>query len=255
MTAREDSTMQAEEINEMIDPAALVRHQAHSAIQWLARLAHSFLPPNDDQSHLLLTWHAKHRAIVSPVFAEEIVVEFRLNKCFLHFREHDRPTLHPLLLDDISPAEIEAWMLIELLHRNLDRDRFSKDLPYDVSALMGGDAEHFRLQGLQPEFDALESLIDKTVTALKKIGDPVFLRPRDFAVFVHSDKSQALVEAGICLGDQNAREPYFYAHDFNAPGPSANTAEGFPLNTIPAISIETLSLEELANQFNTLVKM
>ena len=54
----------------------------------------------------------------------------RLPTLEMQFHEHGKPVPHILDPEEHSPAEVEAWMLVELLHRGVDREKFSKTLPY-----------------------------------------------------------------------------------------------------------------------------
>ena len=44
----------------------------------------------------------------------------------MQFREHGKPMPHILDPEEHSPAEVEAWLLVELLHRGVDHTKFSK---------------------------------------------------------------------------------------------------------------------------------
>ena len=61
----------------------------------------------------------------------------------MQFQERGKPVPHLLNPEEHSPAETEAWILVELLHRGIERDKFSKSLPYVIDNLMSGDAEDY----------------------------------------------------------------------------------------------------------------
>jgi len=185
--------------------------QTHSALQWLARLCQSYRDPLPGERHLLLDWADARQAVVTPEFLPGITVELRLKGFFLHFREDGVPTPHPMVLDDCSPAEVEAWCLIELLHRNLDRDRFRKDLPYEVSTLMKGDADHFDSEGRGAEFEGLGALMAEAAAVLRRARpgpDTLRVAPQDFALCL--EEAPGAGEIGLCLGDAAAEGPFFY---------------------------------------------
>lgn len=193
--------------------------QSHSAVQWLARLANSFQVPASDGSHLHMTWADEGCAVRSNEIAPDTVVEMRLPDLELQFRENGYLTKHVMALDDKSPAEVEAWTLIELLHRGIDREKYSKTLPYDVSTLLSGDARHYQTLDLEAGFAELAGWLKAAAATLAEVasGKSIKLAPEHFSVFIriHPDGDRPAVgnyvEAGFCAGDAAAGEPYFYA--------------------------------------------
>ena len=78
-------------------------------------------------------------------------MELKLPELTLQFLEDGKPVKHALHMEGRSPAQVEAWVLVELLHRGVDRDRFSKDLPYEIPHAMVGDGVEY-----SPEFREVE---------------------------------------------------------------------------------------------------
>jgi len=226
------------------DVAANICRQTHSALQWLARLANSYVEAKPDASHLWLRWTEEREAIASPEIAPGTTVELQPHKFYLQFCENGRPTRHPVTLDDISPARVEAWCLIELLHRNLDRDRFSKDLPYDVDGLMKGDAEEFETYGREEIFERLGTLLSEAAALLKSVqpdDQEIGVDPRDFTLFRRVGRDR---EIGLCLGDREIGHPFYY-----------RSSTGTRLDDRPrsrAAGIEILTAETIASDGKTL---
>ena len=201
--------------------------QAHSGVQWLARMVNSFSLPASDGSHLHMHWDETRPVIETPPIAEATTVEMRLPDMVLQFVERDTPTDHPVELDDNSPAQIEAWTLIELLHRGIDRDAYSKNLPYDVSHLMTGDAHDYQTFGKEEAFQDMagwlvlagellkEAIQGSSISNLEGALDVRFA-PEDFSLFVraHVESSRppmaSYVEIGFCGGTDADSGPYFY---------------------------------------------
>ena len=128
-----------------VNPAELGqgRHQAHNAVQWLARMARSYIEPAVDDGHTALDWVGDDDALVTQEIAPDIVLEFRLPELTMQFKEGGERVSHQFDMDDRSPAEAEAWLLVELLHRGVDREKLSKDLPYSLPGMMVGDAVRY----------------------------------------------------------------------------------------------------------------
>jgi hypothetical protein len=164
--------------------------QVHSALQWLARVMNSYSHQIDEP--LVMQWIPSERAIRTPEFVANVFLEMRLPQFVLQFQERGVRTRYPIVLDESSPAEVEAWLRIELLHRNLDTDRFSRELPYDVSHLLSGDASHFQTEDRQAAFDDLADWLSTAGSILCEASGhapgaatvPLQLRARDFALFM-----------------------------------------------------------------------
>ena len=189
--------------------------QAHNAAHWLARLAHSFIPAEPDRSHLDLTWDQRDGALVSRSFADGLAVGLDVADLILQFREHGERSPHRLELDGRSPAAVEAWFLVELLHRNCDRDKFSKALPYDSTDLMNGDVVEFAQARHAAELTELAHWQSNAAAVLQQASQgkgPIRCSPRhfDIAVVLPVEGTSGAVRAGFASGDERLPEPYFY---------------------------------------------
>ena len=67
------------------------------------------------------------------------------------FLANGRRVPHSFDPEGRSPAEAEAWVLVELLHRGIEPTRFTKTLPYDLPDLMSGDAQQYSPQSYAAE--------------------------------------------------------------------------------------------------------
>lgn len=230
---------------EQISPsrAAEARRHAHNAVHWLARAAHSYLDPEADNRHVELLWSADDAAIVTKTFAEKLTVQLRLDALELQFCENGEPVPHALSFEERTPAHVEAWFLVELLHRDVDRDRFSKDLPYAAKDLMLGDHEDHEVEAYAAELSALHGWfrngaalalalrgeLAKEGLALAP-GDPLTVWPQNFQLGfscrAFDDKDAPALRVGLSAGDALRAEPFFFvatpeqaaAADFDAAG-------------------------------------
>lgn len=212
----------------IVDPRRLAeaRHQSHNAAQWLARIAHSYLKPEPENRHTLLHWDPKRQALVTREFAPRLTLELRLPDLTLQFREADRPAPHVIEMDDRTPAEVEAWVLVELLHRQLDRDRFSKALPCEIPNLMSGDAIPYQTETLEPALAELTAWLANAALVLAHVADEYLPKapgvsavrcwPEIFHMAVllpartDTAGSKQMLRAGLSLGNADRAEPCFY---------------------------------------------
>ena len=193
------------------------RRQIHNAAQWLARMANSFIPATANQDHLRLTWSPERGALATQKFEGGLAVELRLAQLCLQFLDGGKPVPHILDLEDRSPATIEAWMLVELLHRSKDRDRFSKTLPYEIAAPMTGDTEKYTPEDLAPELALLTNWAkgaSDIISPLAKDEQVWFWpEPSQFGFVTKSgapaSNGGSHVRLAFSLGDERTTEPYF----------------------------------------------
>jgi hypothetical protein len=217
-----------------VDPRRLgeARHQAHNAAQWLVRLTHSYMPPQPGARHALLRWDPQRQALVTQEFLPQLTVELRIPELALQFKENGRAVPHVNKIDDRTPAEVEAWVLVELLHRGVDRDRFSKSLPYEMADLMTGDAVRYVADPLAAELNELAAWFDNAASVLAAVEQEqpgaatrrtqtLWCRPEVFHLTIllpmhaHDASGGPMLRAGFSAGDGRSEQPYFYVafHD------------------------------------------
>src|SRR5262249_46221836 len=106
------------------------RNEAQNAAQWVARLSSSYADTRDDgEARFALNWDPSTATLSSLEIGVDTHVQLQLPGLTLQFTEDGRPVPHLIEIDGKSPAEIEAWVLVELLHRDFDREDFRRDLP------------------------------------------------------------------------------------------------------------------------------
>lgn len=210
-----------------VDPRRLgpARRQAHDAAQWLVRLAHSYMAPQADGAHTLLRWDPQRQALATQEFLPRLTAELRIPELALQFMEDGRAVPHVCKIDDRTPAEVEAWVLVELLHRDVDRDRFSKSLPYRMPDAMAGDAVRYIAEPLAAELGELAAWLGNAASVLAAIETPpppspmtpaLWCRPEvfDLAMLLplrrRDASGEAMLRAGFSPGHAGSDQPYFY---------------------------------------------
>lgn len=211
-----------------VDPKTLgeARTQAQNAAHWLARVANSYRDPEPQQRHLWLGFDIGRKALVTKTFADDVSVELRLPTLEMQFREGGRPVPHTLAVEGHSPAKVEAWMLVELLHRGIDRDRFSKSLPYTPSNMMTGDNVEYSPEACARELDALTAWLDHASEVLGRLtrefqptdaGEGILTCwPEQFHIGFLSglnpgeEISDQALRVAFSAGDDRYAEPYFF---------------------------------------------
>jgi hypothetical protein len=191
------------------------RHQLHSAVQWLARIERSYGSQNGGGERVTLRWQAARSAITTGPLEGNLTLELRLPEIILQFREDGEMSNHPFDVAEHSPAHIEAWLLVELLHRGIDRTRFSKALPYDVSGLLSGDGVEFSPKAYEKELGALTLWFSRAASALAEASDrsgvdqkqAVTVQPDDLSLEAAKNTTHII---GFKASGKRVSEPFFY---------------------------------------------
>lgn len=219
---------------ETIDSRKLneARRQAHNGIHWLARFANSYRAPENGNRQVELIWDTEHGAFSTKAFEDKYRVELRLPHMEMQFREGDELVPHVLYFEDRSPAHVEAWVLVELLHRGIDRDRFSKNLPYTPENLMSGDNEEFAPESYQEELAVLNSWYTNAGQILAQLAskhaedgtisiagtsstEPPAIKcwPNSFQIGIEMPIQASggrLLRVGMAISNTSRPEPYFF---------------------------------------------
>jgi hypothetical protein len=140
-----------------LDPRSLgkARWLALNLVQWPARIANSYVTGVTWRDRMRLQWRADDDSFVTQSFERGLGLKLKLPTLEMCFLEQGRPVPHTFDPEGRSPAEAEAWILVELLHRGIDQARFATTLPYNVPDLMMGDAEDYSLYGCAAELAEL----------------------------------------------------------------------------------------------------
>jgi len=204
------------------------RRQAHNAVHWMARIANSYVEPDAENRHVELDWNDEQSSLRTKELAPGLKLELRLANLELQFCEGGLPVPHILGFEDRTPAHVEAWFLVELLHRAIDRDRFSKELPYTAKDLMLGDHEEHRVDDYAGELAALQGWMRNAAAVLSAVrhdigrdtgaeqyGRPIVCWPQPFQlgfeIALPSGSGAGAIRVGLSAGDNLRPEPYFFA--------------------------------------------
>ncbi len=200
---------------------AQARVEAISVAQWLARIANSYVAAGTPEQRTRLEFRPHDAAIATGKFDKAIALEMRLPMLELQFLENGKPMAHVFDPEEHSPAEVEAWLLVELLHRGIDRGNFSKELPYTITGLMSGDAENYSPLLCGPGLIRLTALMRDAAAVLKaaarnKGGDQASIAclPQNLNLVAPANSGSF----AFSPGDAESPEPYFYRRSGSSGG-------------------------------------
>ena len=187
------------------DAFAKARDQTLNLVQWLARIANSYVAGDSPEDRVLLSF--SHGIFVTKRFDREFALELRLPSLEMQFQERGKPVPHILNPEEHSPAEAEAWILVELLHRGIERDRFSKSLPYAIDNLMTGDAEDYTPEACAGGLELLNAWFCAAASVLSPDGR-VACRPDSLTLMA---ATAGRGDTGFSPGNARHDEPYFFS--------------------------------------------
>jgi hypothetical protein len=230
------------------------RNEALNLVQWLARIAHSYVTGTDPGWRTDLDFDAAPASFTTQPFAHGISLQMRLPDLQLQFLAHGKPVPHIFDPDGRSPAEVEAWILVELLHRGIDRERFSKELPYAIAGLMTGDAVDHDTQACRDGLTQLTAWFGNAATVIGAVARAtgaanarIICLPQTFALTRAPNSGAPRIDLCFSPGDRENSEPYFYT------GGLANNGSQQPARRIAAAAL--LAQHNPAQAAATLLKM
>ncbi len=196
---------------------AKARIETINVVQWLARIANSYVTARARDERVLLVFRAADAAFVTKTFDDGLSLEMRLPSLEMQFLENGRAAPHILDPEEHSPAEVEAWLLVELLHRGVDRTKFTKQLPYSIPDLLTGDAEDYSPQSCRDGLTALmawfqnaAAILDAAAAAAATGKAGIVCRPQTLELSCIVDSGSTPASFGFSPGDGRSPEPHFY---------------------------------------------
>jgi hypothetical protein len=232
---------------------AQARVEAINVAQWLVRIANSYVAVSTPERRTRLEFRPRNAAIATGEFGKAIALEMRLPALELQFLENGKPVPHVFNPEEHSPAELEAWLLVELLHHGIDREMFSKELPYTIVGLISGDAEDYSPQSCGSGLVGLTAVMRDATAVLEaaapgKGGDEVSIAclPQNLHLVGPSDSAANSRSFAFSPGDAESPEPYFYLRGGSRGGRDNLTIKASALMTERDPLSAALKLKNLA---------
>lgn len=208
-----------------LDMLAGARAETLNLLQWLVRIANSYVTGGTPEQRIEIEFRAADSAFITKSFENNLSLEMRLPALEMQFIENGKPSPHIFDPEDRSPAQVEAWILVELLHRGIDRSRFSKKLPYGISDLMMGDAEKHSpemsrdgLVQLTAWLRNAATVIEATARASGEARARLVCLPQTLSLTCFYGSKSTPAGFGFSPGDALNHEPFFYNGQANGLG-------------------------------------
>lgn len=234
---------------------SLAKNLALNGVQWLARISKSYDERPAPGGVIELAWGPRPQSLTTLTFSKGLSLELRLPEMQLQFAVDGTLVPHVLDMDGRTPAAVEAWVLVELLHHGIDRSRFSKALPHRAPGLMEGDGSSYDVAGQRHGLQALTAWLVHARTILGVIGTDTDSDVRLDAATLESSvrvrdtkasaKDRASMKTAFSFGDGANAQPYFYV----ATGKPAGGPMGQSAVILPAAQIfaERMKPEDISS--------
>jgi hypothetical protein len=210
------------------------RLQAHSAVQWLAHAARSYISPLPDDAHTNLGWDDGADGFVTHPLQDGSWLS--LNIVSLTLSLHDNRRALPFSLHGRTDAQLRRWLGEQLVTRGMDANALDRPSPYaipDHQPVEGAAYDAVDVSDGLTELAAWFANAERLLEAIcvraragKLEASDVRCWPHHFDIatlisFPARDGQTGYVGAGLSPGDGYYDEPYFYVSVYPKPDPVA----------------------------------
>jgi Family of unknown function (DUF5996) len=212
------------------------RLQAHYAVQWLARAARAYVPPQPDDEHTNLGWDSALGGLTTHPLKDGARLSLKITDLTLALHVGEGST-QSFSLDGRSDAQARQWLSEQLGARGLDAHALDAPSPYEMPAHAVSEGAAYGPAGLA---DALAELaawfgnaqhslasIQRQMIGRKLAASPLRCWPHHFDLATlttlpaRNPGATGYVGAGLSPGDEYYDEPYFYVSVYPEPDPAA----------------------------------
>jgi len=214
------------------------RLQAHYAVQWLARAARAYVPPQPDDEHTNVGWDRALGGFTTHPLKDGAWLSLKITDLTLalHVGEGNMHA-QSFSLDGRSDAQARQWLSEQLGARGLDAHALDAHSPYEMPAHAVSQGAAYGPAGLA---DALAELaawfgnaehslasIQRQMIGRKLAASPLRCWPHHFDLATlttlpaRNAGATGSVGAGLSPGDEYYDEPYFYVSVYPEPDPAA----------------------------------
>ena len=218
------------------------RLQAHYAVQWLARAARAYVPPQTDDGHTSLQWEDDLDGFVTHPLSDGLRVSWQIVTLTLALHSGDELTRvrsFPLRRTD---PQARQWLGEHLGARGFDARALDAPSPYEIpehAIVHGAPYDATGSAGALTELaawyanaQAVLGRVERHMIERKLAALPVCCWPHHFDLatltLLPTSKSDITgsIGAGFSPGDKYYDEPYFYVSVY--PEPSAAMLPALP---------------------------
>lgn len=208
-----------------------VREQYHQAIQNVAAVGRSFLPPSDEDENANLEWDFDLQRIVGRWV--EANIKFRssisLQKFEVYLVDEHLQTISSISMQDIRQTDVMVWLEHELSKLGAEFSKLNLTFPYNIPEYPTAKKEAFHIENMAASQE-LSRLYHNTALMLKGImekeenGSEIKCWPHHFDIAARitlldtgDPETSRSINMGMSPGDKYYEEPYFYCSPWPYP--------------------------------------
>ena len=212
-----------------LDRLREARLQAHHAVQWLARAARAFVPPQPNDGHTKLGWDDPLDGFATHPLTGELRLGLSVTKLTLVLAGAQQS----FSLDGHTDAEARQWLGRQLAGHDLDPGRLDAKLPYEIPDHAVAHGAAYDASGLVDARAELAAWFANAHASLGRVGEQMTARglaPSPVSTWPHHFDMATLalleagnaeharsINAGFSPGDEHYEEPYFYVSPYPYP--------------------------------------
>jgi hypothetical protein len=213
------------------------RLQAHYALQWLARAARAYIPPQPDDSHTSLRWDNDFDCFMTRPLRDHSRLSLQITGLALAVHGGGSAGAQSLPLSGCTDADVRQWLGERLAACGFDPRALDAPSPYQMPAHAIARGAAYAANDVA---DALAEIaacfanaaffldrIERQMIEHKFSASPVRCWPHHFDLAtltmlpMPDPDMSGYVGTGISPGDEHCDEPYFYVSVYPAPEPAA----------------------------------
>ena len=199
---------------------------AHYALQWLARSARAYIPPQPDDGHTSMEWDDRIPGFRTQQFNTGMRMSLQVDNLTLTLHDKNDQAAESLSLNGQDDLRVRQWLGEQLGEHDLDPKLLDAPSPYEMPAYDIGEGATYKTAGLE---DALGELakwfanadgvlrdIQRRMLAKQLSAGPVCCWPHHFDIAtlatlpISGAEEVGSIGAGLSPGDEYYEEPYFY---------------------------------------------
>ena len=213
------------------------RLNAHYAVQWLARAARAYVPPQPNDGHTSLSWDRVFDGFVTQPLKGGMRLSLQVTNFSLALRDGDGTKVGgSIFLNGRSDSQVRQWLGENLSKLNLDARALDAPSPYEIPAhaiaqgsqydAVGSAAALTELTAWFSNADLLLNRIQAQLIERKLAASPVCCWPHHFDLATLTTLPArdfdviGYVGVGLSPGDNYYDEPYFYVSVYPRPDPA-----------------------------------
>ena len=214
---------------------SVARLQAHHAVQWLARAARAYVPPQPDDGHTNLGWDDTFDGFTTHRLKNGLRLSLKIADLTLVLHDNERTArIQSFSLDGRTDAQARQWLGEQLRARSLDTHALDAPSPYKMPAHTVTQGAAYAVADLadtlvelaawfaNAEFSLLR--VERQMIERKLAASDVRCWPHHFDLATLASfpaRNADAIGAGLSPGDEYYDEPYFYVSVYPKPDSAA----------------------------------